>query len=183
MTSIRFETSQSVPVSETTSLKKEVWSSIRFFILLIALFLFLRFSFSVAMVSGQSMAPTFDDGSMVFTNNLWYEPERGDIVIYTDQNGFDVIKRVIGLPGDEVAIMNGIVQVNGVSISEDYTTGFSADLQVQTVALDSYFLIGDHRTPGESYDSRSPEVGAIHQDAIKGEMFLSLNPFLIGSGK
>lgn len=177
MTSIRFETTQ--PMPESTPIRKELWSSLRFFAILILLFLFLRFGFSIAMVSGQSMAPTFDDGSMVLTNNLLYEPEFSDIVIYTDQHGFDVIKRVIGLPGDEVAITNGVVLINGVAIEEEYTFGVSDDLPAQIVANDSFFLIGDHRTPGESYDSRSPEVGAIHQDAIKGEMMVSFNPFQI----
>lgn len=183
MTSVRFESSHSVPVSDTQQLKKEIWSSIRFFIILIALFLILRFGFSLAVISGQSMAPTFDDGSFVISNNFIYEPEQGDIVIYTDSNGFDVIKRVIGLPGDKIAIINGIVYINDVALEERYTTGISSDLPAQTVPVESFFLIGDHRTPGESYDSRSPEVGSIQREAIKGEMLLSLNPFMLGSRK
>lgn len=183
MTSIRFETAKTGPASESKPMKKEIWSSIKFLGMLIALFLILRFGFSIAMVSGQSMAPTFDDGSLVITNNVFYQPERGDIVIYTDSNGFDVIKRVIGLPGDEVAIVHGVVHINGVSIQEDYTIGVSTDLPSQMVAEDSYFLIGDHRTPGESYDSRSPEVGSIGREAIRGEVLLALYPFMVGSGK
>ncbi|MFC4355240.1 signal peptidase I [Chryseomicrobium palamuruense] len=181
MTSIRFETTNKSV--ESKSLKNEIWSSIRFFGILILLFLFLKFGFSISTISGYSMVPTFDDGSLVITNNLIYEPEHGDIVIYTDSNGFNVIKRVIGLPGDQILISNGVVYLNNVALEENYTFGSASDMSLQTLPADSYFLIGDHRTPGESFDSRSPEVGSIHREDIKGEMLLALNPFILGSGR
>lgn len=179
MTSIQVESA--THTAETTPLRKELLSSIRFFVILILLFLVLRFGFSISMISGDSMAPTFDDGSLVISNNLIYEPEQGDIVIYTDSNGFDVIKRVVGLPGDKVAIINGVVYLNDVALEEGYTIGISSDMPALTVPVESFFLIGDHRTPGESYDSRSPEVGPIQRDMIKGEMILSFIPFHVGN--
>ena len=180
MTSIIVEST--TQPAETTPLRKELLSSIRFFVVLILLFLGLRFGFSISMISGESMVPTFDDGSLVISNNFIYEPEQGDIVIYTDSNGFDVIKRVVGLPGDKVAITNGIVFLNDVALKEGYTRGVSSDMPALTVPVESFCLIGDHRTPGESYDSRSPEVGPIQRDDIKGEMLLAINPFMLGSG-
>lgn len=126
------------------------------------------------------MEPTYHDGSIVLTNNLYFEPEFQDIVIFTDTNGFDVIKRVIGTPGDTVEIKDGVVLINGSALAESYTSGIPDDMPIQTIAADSYFLIGDHRTPGESYDSRSEEIGAVSEELIKGEVMVSVNPFGFG---
>lgn len=179
MTSIRLEPAESNIKSEST--KSELWGWIRFGLLLISLFLVLRFGLSVAIISGESMAPTFQNGSLVLTNNLFYEPEYGDIIIYTDRHGFDVIKRIIGLPGDQVEIIKSVVHVNGQPLSEEYTQGLADSMDALVVPQSSYFVLGDHRSPGESFDSRSPEVGSISAASIKGEMMVSLNPFHIGN--
>lgn len=130
---------------------------------------------AISIISGSSMEPTYQDGSVVISNTILFEPELQDIVIYSDNNGFDVIKRVIGTPGDTVEILQGTVLVNGVALEEGYTLGAADSMPMVKLAPDAYFLIGDHRTPGESYDSRSEEIGAIPLDAIKGEVLFSIN--------
>lgn len=166
--------STDVPLNTKTK-NKELFGWVRFVLILLAIFLLFRFGVAISIISGSSMEPTYQDGSVVISNTILFEPELQDIVIYSDNNGFDVIKRVIGTPGDTVEILQGTVLVNGVALEEGYTLGAADSMPMVKLAPDAYFLIGDHRTPGESYDSRSEEIGAIPLNAIKGEVLFSIN--------
>lgn len=110
-------------------------------------------------------------------------PERGDIVIFksnmTDESGNSklLIKRVIGLPGDEITIKDGKVYLNGEIYEEDYTkdgttTGF---MNEYVVPEDRYFVLGDNRAV--SIDSRYDEIGCIHAEDIAGKAVFRLYPF------
>lgn len=178
MTTIQMESY--VETKDEVKKKKELWGWIRFVLILAFVFFMLRYGISISIISGGSMESTYHDGSIVLTNNLYFEPEFQDIVIFTDTNGFDVIKRVVGTPGDTVEIKDGVVLINGNALEESYTLGIPDDMPIQTISDDSYFLIGDHRTPGKSYDSRSDEIGAVSEELIKGEVMVSLNPFGFG---
>lgn len=158
-----------------TSTKSSFRSWLTYFIALgIFLFIF-RYLLGIVIISGNSMAPTLTDGQMILANYLLFTPERGDIVIY-EENGMRMIKRVIALPGETVAIINGEVTINGVPLAEDYISGISPEMQAITVPFDSYFLIGDNREPGESRDSRDPAVGPVERSKIRGEAVFSLFP-------
>jgi len=93
---------------------------------LLAAILFLTINtFSARVrVEGFSMVPTLQDGEFVLVNRLAYrigQPQRGDIIVFhhpAEQQREDLIKRVIGLPGDSVRIENGSVTVNGVQLKE-----------------------------------------------------------------
>lgn len=123
------------------------------------------------------MSPTFDDNHIIMTNNLFFTPEKGDIILYRDQNGFDVIKRIIGMPHDQVEIKDGVTKVNGEELQESYKTGVSQDISPVTVEENSYFVMGDNRTPGASLDSRSSKVGTIAKEDIKGKYLFKIYPF------
>ena len=116
------------------------------------------------------MYPTLKEGDLIFITQVLYNPDRHDIVVYQDPNGYKVIKRVIALPGETVEIKDGIIFVNGKALSEDYTFGVSNDYPLTQVPDNAYFLVGDNRTPGESYDSRSEKVGFIDKEQIVGEL-------------
>ena len=113
------------------------------------------------------------DAGVPFTNlhvSLWRTPRRGQIVIFRPTipgDTSDVIKRVVGLPGDTVDIHDGSVWINGVRLREDYTLGrtepgepsmfraaFAGKNNVlpYTVPPDCFFVMGDNR--GNSLDSR-----------------------------
>ena len=116
-------------------------------------------------------------------------PERGDIIIFQSEledldSGTDklLIKRVIGLPGDQLSIINDQLYINGEAYHEDYlkegytpAAGSVAEGQTITVPEDSYFVMGDNRAG--SVDSRYSEVGFVSSDVIKGKVVLRLFPF------
>ncbi|WP_042146827.1 signal peptidase I [Paucisalibacillus sp. EB02] len=162
--------------------KKASWGSWTVFIISIVLiFIIVRFVIGVITISGNSMNPTIEDGDLLLTSNLIFTVERNDMIVFRDDNGFNVIKRVIGLPNDRIAIQNGAVLVNGEIVNETYTTGLSNDMEEIIVPSKSYFVLGDNRTPGESLDSRDHNVGTIDEKHVLGEVIISLFPFSLMS--
>jgi len=106
---------------------------------------------------------------------IFHGPQRGDVIVfrYPKDPSRDFIKRVIGLPGDTVAIREGVVYVNGVALRETYTinAGFG-DMAEQVVPPKSYFVLGDNRA--NSSDSRS--WGFVPEENIIGKALFSYWP-------
>ena len=100
-------------------------------------------------VDGTSMIPTLQNGEYILINKLAYktgEPKHGDIVVFrrpSDQE--DLIKRVIGLPGEKVAIHNGIVTIDGVQINEPYIAAAPIYDGEWVVPESQLFVLGDNR--------------------------------------
>jgi signal peptidase I len=133
-----------------------------------------------------SMLPTLEEFNFLFLSRQAYrfgEPERGDIIVFhTSLKTIDgkeklLIKRVIGLPGDTVAIEDGSVSINGVVREEPYTKdGYtSGQMQDLTVPDGSLFVMGDNRQ--NSIDSRDPSVGMVAIDKVYGKAIFRLYPF------
>jgi signal peptidase I len=103
-------------------------------------------------VTGISMAPTCANGSIKFINRLAYlrhEPARGDIVsIRLTGPHVLFLKRIIGLPGETVAFVNGRVFINGKVLDEPYEADLSCDWNSPpvTLAADEYYFVGDNRS-------------------------------------
>lgn len=100
-------------------------------------------------IDGNSMNPTLEDGQYLLINNLSYyldEPKRGDIIVFHHPNSdLNLIKRVIGLPGDHVEIRDGRVFVNGVPLTEPYIQAPPNYDGSWDVPADQYFVLGDNR--------------------------------------
>lgn len=176
MNMIEMDTVTGEKVKEKSESSDSILSWVRFLLFIAALFLLFRFAIGITVVSGHSMAPTIEDRAIIVTTNLFYTPEKNDIIQFKDVNGFDVIKRIIAMPNDTVEIIDGVMFVNGEAVKEDYAMGVPYDMELVTVTEDSFFVVGDNRTPGESLDSRNQEFGFIPIERVKGEMLFSLFP-------
>lgn len=153
-------------------------------------------------IPSESMLPTIEVNDRVMVNKLayqWGEPQRGDIVVFRDpaapeldesipeavirsvleaigirtRGRDDLIKRVVGLPGETVEIRDQQVMIDGEPIEETYTVnGPTVDAGPFTVGTDQVFVLGDNRS--FSFDSR--RFGPIPYDDLVGEAFVRIWP-------
>ncbi len=134
---------------------------------------------SPVKISGSAMAPGYTEGQFYVTNKLAFkltDPKRGDVVIYRNPQNpdLDYIKRVIGIPGDQIKIQEGGVYINGQVLEEPYlltgtqTQGGEFIQEGETVIVppDSYFILGDNRS--RSSDSRN--FGFVSRKSIISEV-------------
>ena len=130
-----------------------------------------------------SMYPTLDKGDRVLVNKLSYkvhDVHRGDVVVFERPPGQpanaikDLIKRVVGLPGEEIEAKNGVVYIDGKKLSEPYLVdGVTTDNLPKQEGPDGHvFVMGDNRT--DSADSRV--FGPIDEDTIVGRAFVRVWP-------
>ena len=150
-------------------------------VLIGAIYALVNLSSARYMVQGQSMAPNFDDNQILYVSRLHYlvgEPERLDIIVfhYPRDPSEDYIKRVIGLPGDVVEIINTQVFLNGEILNEPYINevcnlGNCQDNRWE-LGPDEYFVMGDNRN--NSSDSRS--FGPVKRELIVGEVLIRYWP-------
>jgi signal peptidase I len=136
------------------------------------------------------MVPTLEVGDRVLVNKLSYrlhDVNRGDLVVFerpegeTDQNVKDLIKRVVGLPGDQLVIKDNAVYINGDRLDEGYLPAGTVTKQGRldcvdespcVIPEDAVWVMGDNRE--HSFDSRY--FGPIEQDTIVGRAFLRIWP-------
>ena len=138
------------------------------------------FGIKTSMV-GSSMEPVIYSGQNVLINRVAYNmasPKRGDIIVFKpngNKNSHLYIKRVIGLPGETVQIMNGKVYINGSVLKDDVATDSKeAGIAASEITLntDEYFVLGDNRTNSE--DSRSANIGNVKTSMIEGKPWYRL---------
>lgn len=144
------------------------------------------FVMSPQEINGASMEPNFHNGEYILTNKIEYkltDPKRGDVVIFKSPRNKDIdyIKRVIGLPGDVVALKNNTIYVNGKRLDERYLApdvyifGGSYLREGSEVVIPDgkYFVMGDNRP--HSSDSR--EFGPIAKEDFIGKAIFRYWPF------
>ncbi len=145
----------------------------------VVLFIIFNLTLQYSVVQMSSMEPNLHEGQRLLVSKVAYafgEPQRGDIIIFPPpgiESEKDYIKRVIGLPGDTVQIIDGTVYVNNVPLEEPYITNSGSGFMTEiTVPVGEYFVLGDNRT--NSSDSRS--FGTVPGDTIVGKAWLSIWP-------
>jgi signal peptidase I len=124
-------------------------------------------------VDGESMEPTLLSGEYVIVNRISYRvgtPKRGDIIVFHFPRDpkEEYIKRVIGLPGDEVEVKNNAVYVNGQYLDESYlkvTTNYAGTWRVPEGQL---FVLGDNR----NNSSDSHDWGTVPMNYVVGKAIL-----------
>lgn len=163
-------------VTESLRLARDI------FLIIVVFVLFGVFAVQPVVVEGTSMLPQLHDGERLLVNKLvyyklksvrWGHLDRGDIVVFWFPNDPDksYVKRIIGLPGENVEVRNGKVYINGTELKEDYLdTEHNQSLPsfpAKRVDDHHYFVMGDNRD--NSSDSRY--WGLVPEKYIYGKAF------------
>ncbi len=165
--------SPSSSATAPTEWKRVLVDLVETVVLALVLFLIINTVSARVRVDGQSMLPTLNNGEFVLVNRMAYrlgQPTRGDIIVFrsTTQLDLDLIKRIIGVPGDELIIADGHVKVNGVTLIEPYINAdprYSGEWSVPEGYL---FVLGDNRN--DSSDSHA--WGLLPEENVIGKAIL-----------
>jgi len=138
----------------------------------VSVFTFRCFVLERIVVIGDSMSGSYESGSVLISRKYSLSDiDRFDvIVVYTGRH--NVIKRVIGMPGETVSIQSNTVFINGEVIGENHDFAPGSD-DVWVLGENEYFILGDNRY--DSIDSRT--YGAVRADKIRGKIVFQLFPF------
>lgn len=143
--------------------------------------------FKPIIIQQESMQPNFFSGDYVVVSRQAYtlfgDVEHGDVIVFKSDlldeegNPKHLIKRIIGVPGDTIEIVEGTVIRNGEKLDESYISeeGMSGEMAPVIVEEGKIFVMGDNRRV--SQDSRSQTIGQVEQDTIVGEVVLRIFPF------
>ena len=152
------------------------------YVLIIVIVILIKtYLYAPIMVKGESMYPTLHNKDIMILDKIKYKYssiERFDIVVIRN-DGKNIIKRVIGLPGDSVDYIDSNLYINGKMYVEKYldsdvkTLLNGSDFEVDNIPDDCYFVLGDNREV--SKDSRS--IGLIKKKDIEGKATITIFPF------
>jgi len=167
------QTEEIKPIEEKTDWKRFVLDILETIVLAVVLFVGINTLSARVRVDGYSMRPTLEDGEFVLVSKLsyfWGDVTRGDIVVFHFPLNpeEELIKRVIGLPGDRVMVENGQVYVNGQAISEPYIAQSPLYLGEWLVEENHLFVLGDNRN--NSNDSK--DWGLMPMENLVGKAVL-----------
>ena len=165
-------------------MKKVLNAGLFILAVLVIAFLLSRFVFSRVRVVNHSMEHTLEEGDNVLIDKISYrfsDPKRFDIIVFKQKGtGEELIKRVIGLPGETVQIKDGKIFIDDEELQD--VKGLDkpenpglADRPIK-LSVGEYFVLGDNRE--ESIDSRYEQVGNVTSTRIVGKMF-----FCVHTGK
>ena len=174
------------------SMKSKLKTALKVFAILLFIMVFVdKYIGEGSMVNGRSMQNTLHQGDILLQEKVSYqfkEPERYDVVVLKhhaisseDQDGLWV-KRVIGLPGETLQILDGEVYVNGKKMQDDIYGNVKIEMagiasEPITIPEDEYFVMGDNRMGMESWDSRYEEISTIKREDIKAKVLVTIYPF------
>lgn len=140
--------------------------------------------FQSVTMQESSMEPTISVGDRYFMNRVIYRvssPKRGDVIVFRTNASDDAalhIRRVIGLPGETVQIVDGQIMINGETYKEgrDFPVISNPGMASSPVTLESgeYFVLGDNRNNSE--DSRYGSIGKVNKKYITGKLWFKLFP-------
>lgn len=161
-----------------------IWFVEIIFVIVLA-YLIIAYGVERTVVLGDSMNLTLKDREKVIINKMVYrysDPERFDVVVFRQsgkEHSYYNIKRIIGLPGETVQIIDGVVFIDGTPLKEKIevepmVNGGLADEEI-LLEENEYFVLGDNRNNSE--DSRFANIGAILRTDIIGKAWIRIKPF------
>lgn len=140
--------------------------------------------FQSVTMQESSMEPTLSVGERFFMNRVIYKvgsPERGDMIVFKTNASDDAafhIRRVIGLPGETIQIVDGQILINGETYKEgrDFPAISNPGMAASPVTLEAgeYFVLGDNRNNSE--DSRYGDIGKVNKRYIAGKIWFKIFP-------
>lgn len=152
---------------------KVIKEVIPYIVIVVVVVLIRTFIITPVRVDGDSMKNTLKNGDILLLYKL-SSIDRFDIIVLDEEKDNEkIIKRVIGLPGETVAIKKGKIYINDKVIDDEYAYGETSDYDKVTLRDDEYFILGDNRLI--SKDSRY--FGPIKDNEIKGKIVFRLFPF------
>ncbi len=144
------------------------------YIIIIVVVVFIRtFIVTPVKVDGTSMYPTLDGDEIMLLNKLGHIDRFDIVVIHLNDEESNLIKRVIGLPGETVEILDNKIYVNDELLEDSYGYGTTYNIDPVTLSEDEYFVLGDNRII--SLDSRV--FGKVNRTEIKGTTNIIMFPF------
>ncbi len=147
---------------------------IPYIVIVLVVVLIRTFIITPVRVDGDSMKNTLKNGDILLLYKLGSINRLDIIVLDEEKDNEKIIKRVIGLPGETVAIKKGKIYINDKVIDDEYAYGETSDYDKVTLEDDEYFILGDNRLI--SKDSRY--FGPIKENEIKGKIVFRLFPFI-----
>ena len=146
-------------------------------LLAVIVFLALNTATGRFQVRGSSMQPALQNGQYLVISKLTYwihPPERGDVIVFHPpiNPAEDYIKRIVGLPGEQIQIQGGEVWVDSVRLDEVYITNPTSYSGSWNLEEDEYFVLGDNR--GNSSDSHT--WGVLPEENVAGKAWISYWP-------
>lgn len=152
---------------------KVIKEVIPYIVIVVVVVLIRTFIITPVRVDSDSMKNTLKNGDILLLYKL-SSIDRFDIIVLDEEKDNEkIIKRVIGLPGETVAIKKGKIYINDKVIDDEYAYGETSDYNKVTLRDDEYFILGDNRLI--SKDSRY--FGPIKDNEIKGKIVFRLFPF------
>ncbi len=152
---------------------KVIKEVIPYIVIVVVVVLIRTFIITPVRVDGDSMKNTLKNGDILLLYKL-SSIDRFDIIVLDEEKDNEkIINRVIGLPGETVAIKNGKIYIKDKVIDDEYAYGQTSDYNKVTLKDDEYFILGDNRLI--SKDSRY--FGPIKDNEIKGKIVFRLFPF------
>lgn len=172
-------------ILEERSIWKELFGWILYIVIIIGLtFLIITYIGQRTRVSGSSMETTLSDGDNLIVDKISFrfrDPNRYEIIVFPFQHAENTyyIKRIIGLPGETIQVVDGYVYIDGELLDEHYGNEVMDESGIAqdpiTLGDDEYFVLGDNRN--HSSDSRDPSVGVLKRENLMGRAWIRIWPF------
>ena len=155
-------------------IKKSIKEYLPYVIIIIVVILIRTFLFTPIKVNGTSMYPTLEPNYFMILNKIGLNKglNRWDIVVVKENKKY-IIKRVIALPGESVAYIDGMLYINKREVKDNYSLSKTNDFSEIYLKDNEYFVMGDNRAV--SADSRM--IGPVNKDEIIGKTSFVFFPF------